>query len=254
MNIKLKTKKDIAELRVSGRILGKTLKMLAATAKEGVSLKELDTKARKFIYEAGAEPAFLGYKPEGSSYPYPASICASLNSTVVHGIPTKYVLKEGDILGIDAGVKYKGYYTDSAITVGIGKISKEADYLMKVTKSALESGIRACAPGRHLGDIGSAIQNVVEKEKLFVIRGLTGHGVGFDLHEDPSIPNHGKKGQGMELVPGLVIAIEPMVSTGTAYVIQERDDSFVTEDGSLSAHFEHTIVITESGIEVLTKV
>jgi len=253
MSVKLKNKKDIAELRISGKILASVLKMLGNETNVGVTLKELDNKARNFIYDAGAEPAFLGYRPERSGHAFPASICASVNDVVVHGIPTKYILKDGDILSLDAGVKYHGYFTDAAITVGVGKISKEAEKLIKTTKMALEIGIKECIPGKHLGDIGYAIQYIVEKAGFHIARGLTGHGVGFEIHEDPVVNNYGKRGKGMELRPGLVIAIEPMISTKTSHIIQDDDDSFKTYDGSLAAHFEHTVLIMEDGYEVLTK-
>jgi len=245
--IQLKNEKDIAKLRISGKILSSTLAMLAEEARVGVTLKDLDKKAHDFIYDAGGEPAFLGYHPEGSIGKFPASICASVNDVVVHGIPTKYKLREGDVLSLDAGVKYQGYYTDSAITVGIGKLSREAEKLIKITKIALERGIDECSPHGHLGDIGYAIESTIKKAGFYIVRGLTGHGVGFEIHEDPVVDNFGKRGQGMELMPGLVIAIEPMVSTKSPHIIQYDDDSFRTHDGSLSAHFEHTVVITESG-------
>ncbi len=250
--IRLKNTKDISELRISGKILSSLLKILRKKAQVGVSLKELDSMAYDFIYEAGGEPAFLGYHPEGSIGKFPGSICVSVNDVIVHGIPTRYRLKEGDIVSLDAGVRYNGYYTDSAITVGIGKISKEGERLIKITKIALERGIRECMPGNTLGDIGYAIHHTVKKAGFHVVRGLTGHGVGFEIHEDPVVNNYGKRGEGMKLEPGLVIAIEPMVSTKSPHIVQRDDDSFRTHDGSIAAHFEHTVLITETGVEILT--
>ncbi len=251
--VRLKDTNDIKLMRVSGTILARTLRALAAMAQEGVTLSALDARAKKMIREAGAEPTFLGYTPEGAGKAYPAAICASVNETIVHGIPGKYALKDGDILSIDLGVTYEGRITDAAVTVGIGKISEEAKVLISVTRRALDAAIKECVSGKHLGDIGFAVESVAKKAKFHVIHGLTGHGVGFELHEDPSVYNYGTRGEGMKLVPGLVLAIEPMFSTGSAYATVKRDDSFVTKDGSLSAHFEHSVLITESGPEVLTK-
>jgi methionyl aminopeptidase len=252
--IRLKSEEDIAMLRISGGILARTLKSLAADAREGVTLAALDKKARAYIAAAGAVPTFLGYVPEGMEQPYPAAICASVNDTVVHGLPGNYALKEGDVLSIDLGVTYKGYVTDGATTVGIGSISKEAKALIAATKEALEKAIKACAPHGRMGDIGEAVEKTAKKAHFRVLQGLTGHGVGFELHEDPTVYNYGKQGEGMELVPGLVIAIEPMFSAGSPYGVHDpKDDSFATKDGSLSAHFEHTVAILEKGIEVLTK-
>ncbi|MEK7464289.1 MAG: type I methionyl aminopeptidase [Patescibacteria group bacterium] len=251
--IRLKTEKDLEKLRVSGKILASVLKSLSVVAKEGVELRELDELARKLIKEAGARPAFLGYTPGGGRKPYPAAICTSVNDTIVHGIPTKYKLRKRDILKIDLGVQYEGYFTDSAVTIGIGEVSNIAKKLMLVTKEALAAGIENCRPNGHLGDIGWAVEKVVKKGGFKAINGLTGHGVGFEVHEDPTIYNFGDKGTGVKLKPGMVLAIEPMVSAGSSDIVQDNDDSYKTADGSLSAHFEHTIAITEDGIEVLTK-
>lgn len=251
-SIRLKTKKDLEFLRISGKILSRTLQLLAGEAKAGVRLKYLDDLARVHILEEGGVPTFLGYTPEGLNKPYPASICASVNETIVHGIPGNYQLKDGDILSVDLGVTFKGYITDGAITVPIGKISQEAKELLVATQMSLQKAISECVPGNTLGDIGFAVESVAKKSGMSVIEGLTGHGVGFELHEDPSVFNRGKRGMGMKLVSGLVIAIEPMFSLGSALATLKKDDSFVTKDGSLSAHFEHTVAITEKGYEVLT--
>jgi methionyl aminopeptidase len=200
-----------------------------------------------------AEPAFLGYKPDAESLPFGASICASVNDAVVHGFPSDYILKSGDILKIDAGVKLNGFYSDSAITVAIGRVSKEAGILIRATEEALEKAIKELRPGKTLGDVGFAIESVAKKNKLSVIRELTGHGVGLDLHEDPMVLNFGKKNTGLKLKEGMVLAIEPMFSLGSSRVVRLSDESWATDDGSLSAHFEHTIAITAKGPKILTK-
>lgn len=251
--VKIYFKSEIGKIAESGKILAEVLNRIAQEAKIGVSLKYLDGLAFKLIEEAGAEPAFLGYKPDGAGHSYGATICASMNDVIVHGFPGDYKLKNGDILKIDCGVKYKGFYSDSAITIGIGNISKEAEFLIKTTKNALEEAINIAVAGNHLGDIGFAINKIVKKAGFKAIKGLTGHGIGFELHEDPVIYNFGKKGQGLELKSGMVLAIEPMVSMGSENIIQKPDESWATVDGSLSAHFEHTIAITENGVEILTK-
>lgn len=251
-SIRLKTERDLQFLRISGKILSHTLSLLKNEAKVGVSLKHLDDFARAFIKDEGATPTFLGYKPDGAGKPYPAAICASVNDTIVHGIPGNYVLKEGDILSIDLGVTFDGYITDAAITVPVGEISKDARRLISATEKSLQNAIHECFSGNTLGDIGYAIESVAKQAGVSVVEGLTGHGVGFELHEDPSVFNKGKRGSGMKLRSGMVIAIEPMFSLGSPYATVARDDSFKTRDKSLSAHFEHTIAITEKGYEVLT--
>ncbi|MDI6821096.1 MAG: type I methionyl aminopeptidase [Patescibacteria group bacterium] len=251
--IKLKTENDFKFLRISGKILGEILQKLGEEIKEGTRLSRLDKYARELLEKAHAKPAFFGYCPEGASNPYQAAICASINEVVVHGIPNEYVIKNSDLVKIDFGVNYKGYFTDAAITVGVGDISKDAKRLIDVTKKSLKEAIKVCKPGKHLGDIGFAIENTVKKGKFHIIRSLTGHGVGFAVHEDPIIYNYGKKGDDMELKPGLVLAIEPMVSIGSSQILQKNDDSFMTADGSLSAHFEHTVAIVDDGCEVLTE-
>lgn len=251
-SIRLKNERDLQFLRISGKILSRTLQLLSHEVKPGVRLKYLDELAKAHIIEEGGVPTFLGYTPEGLNKPYPASICASVNETIVHGIPGNYELKEGDILSIDLGVTFKGYITDGAATVPVGKISTNARRLIEATKKSLQNAIYECIPGNTLGDIGFAVESVAKKEDVFVVGGLTGHGVGFELHEDPSVFNKGRRGTGMKLVPGLVIAIEPMFALGSSIAVLKKDDSFVTKDKSLSAHFEHTIAITEKGYEVLT--
>jgi len=252
--IRLKSEKDIERLRISGRILAEVLRALKNRADIGVKLKDLDALACALIDERGARPAFLGYKPKSGRKAYPAAICTSVNEVVVHGLPGNYALKDSDLLKIDAGVDFNGYITDAAITVAIGMPSKSAANLVRSAEEALREGIKAAKPGNRVGDIGYAVEGVAKKYGVEVLHGLTGHGVGFELHEDPTIFNYGKKGTGMELVPGLVIAIEPMFSASSPSVIQRPDDSYVTADGSLSVHFEHTVAITEKGVEVLTTI
>ncbi|OGG39017.1 type I methionyl aminopeptidase [Candidatus Jorgensenbacteria bacterium GWC1_48_12] len=249
---RLKNENDIKQLKISGKILASVLEILKEAAKEGVKLSFLDELARRLIGEAGGKPAFLGYKPEGAKTPYPASICASVNEVVVHGLPGGYVLKKGDVLKIDAGVSYDGYITDSALTVAIPPVSSEAGKLIAATEKSLYEAINVMRSGGHLGDIGAAVESVINPTGFKIIKNLTGHGVGFELHEDPSIYNFGNRGEGIELKEGMVLAIEPMVSISSSRVVERKGGSLVTEDGSLSAHFEHTVAITEKGAEVLT--
>ncbi|MEK9194188.1 MAG: type I methionyl aminopeptidase [Patescibacteria group bacterium] len=253
MSIKLKNEKDLEMLRVSGKILAQTLKTLEEKAQVGTKLSELEDLAKKLIKESGAKPSFLGYKPEGAKKGYPAAICASVNEKIVHGIPDDYILKNGDILKIDLGVNYKNYFTDSAITVPIGRVSSQAEKLIQITKDALNSAIKICTAGNRLGDIGFVVEKTVKSAGFSVAKGLTGHGVGFEIHEDPTIYNYGDKGTGMILEPGMVLAIEPMVAIGSGDIKQLADDSFVMKDGSLSAHFEHTIAIVSKSVEILTE-
>ena len=252
MSVRLKTEEDIKVLRESGKILRAVLNGLEERAEKGVSLRALDVYAREILKSFGATPAFLGYKPQKHSDPYPAAICASLNDEVVHGIPSERVLEEGDLLSVDLGVNLKGYITDAALTVYIGDAPPGIRRLMDTTRGALKRGIEECVPGKTLGDVGYVIESFVKKNGMKVVRGLTGHGVGFELHEDPTVYNFGNRGEGMKLVPGLVLAIEPMVSLGSDVIFEARDGSFKTNDGSLSAHYEQTIYIGKDGPEILT--
>lgn len=255
MNIIIKTKEEIEILREGGKRLATVLYKVGEMAKPGISTWELDKYAEKLIRDMGDEPAFLNYRPEGASYPFPASLCVSVNNEIVHGIPKKNkILQEGDIVSLDLGLKHKGYFTDMAITVPVGEISKSAEKLLEVTKKSLEIGIDVARIGNKTGDIGNAIENFVRKYKYGIVEVLAGHGVGKYIHEDPYIPNFGKAGTGVKLVPGMVIAIEPMLNAGTKNVAVASDDwTFHTADGKKSAHFEHTILITEGEPEVLTK-
>ena len=251
--ILLKTEKEIEVLKESGKILSLVLKTLEKKAGVGVNLMELENLAKKMLKEAGAKPAFLGYQPEGADKPYPTALCLSLNDVIVHGVPRGYILRPGDLLKIDMGVVYEGMYTDSAVTVGIGKISPLAKRLIVSTRKALEEALKVIKKGKHLGDIGYAIERRAKKDGFEVIKGLTGHGVGYEVHEDPVILNYGKKGTGAELKEGMVFAIEPMFSVSSPDIIKNRDESYSSADRSLTAQFEHTIAITKKGIIILTK-
>lgn len=244
---------EIKSIADSGAILAEVFEKTAKEARVGMILKDLDKLAFKLIKELGAEPAFLNYRPSGALKPYSATICASVNDVIVHGLPDNYQLKNGDVLKLDSGVKHRGFYSDAAITVGIGTISPEAGKLIKATKMALEEAIKMAKPGNFLGDIGWVIEKVAKKFGVKTIKELTGHGIGRELHEDPTIYNFGKRGKGIELKSGMVLAIEPMFAIGTEKIIQKKDESWATADGSLSAHFEHTIAITDKGPKVLTQ-
>jgi methionyl aminopeptidase len=248
--IQLKSAREIDLMAQGGKILGATIETLRAAVRPGISTGELDDVAEEFIRShEGATPAFKGL------YGFPGSICSSVNQEIVHGIPSrKRVLKEGDIVSLDVGVGYKGYFTDSASTVPVGQISAEAQRLLDVTQASLEAGIAAATVGNHIGDIGAAVQQVVEAAGFSVVRDLVGHGIGVEFHEEPQVPNYGKPKRREKLVPGLTIAIEPMVNVGAPATKTLPDRwTIVTLDGSLSAHFEHTVAITEDGPRVLTR-
>lgn len=244
----IKNYKEIEIMRAGGKIAARVLKLLRKVAKPGMTTYELNDIAEKEIIKAGGKPAFKGHGG------FPATICASVNNEIVHGIPSGKRIREGDLVGLDLGVFFEGYYTDTAITIGVGKISQEAKKLKNVTENALKKGIKAIKPGIHLGDIQVIIQETIEDAGYGVIRDLSGHGIGKNLQESPSIPNFGKTGTGPILNEGMTLAIEPMVSAGDWHVNVLRDGwTVVTADGSLTAHFEHTILVTKNGSEVLTK-
>ncbi len=249
----IKTPTEINIMAEAGKILRMVIAHTAAQAKEGVSLLELDNYAEELTRKLGAEPAFLNYKPNGAKKPYPATICASVNEVIVHGVPNKYKLKSGDVLKLDFGARLQGWNVDAAVTVAIGGVSAEARKLIETTKKALLIGIKQAKPGNHLGDIGFAIHEYVTSRGFSIAEGLTGHGIGREVHEEPHVWNHGARGSGMELVPGMAIAIEPMVGAGkSGAIIQLPDDGYAMADGALSAHFEHTIAITKNGPIILT--
>lgn len=251
--IRLKSEAEIALLAEGGRRLGTILQRLAKEVRPGVKTKQLDQLAHELIVAAGDEPSFLGYRPTGARRPYPASLCVSVNEEVVHGIPGERVIQVGDIVSLDLGLRHQGLYTDAAITVPVGPVAPVNDKLLRGTAEALAAGIAAAVPGGHLGDIGAAVSAVAGRYGFGLVRELGGHGVGFKIHEEPLVPNEGERGQGPVLRPGLVIAIEPMLTTDSPLTRTTEDGyTIVTRDGSWSAHFEHTIAITASGPQILT--
>ena len=246
--ISIKSDREIELMKEAGRLVGETHKYLKQFIKEGITTIELDKLAEDFIRKNGGIPTEKGY--EG----YPASICASVNDEVVHGIPGKRKLKNGDIITIDMVISDKGYQADSAWTYAVGEISKEKKYLMEHTEKALYEGLKQVKPGNRLGDVSHAIQEYAESHNLSVVRELSGHGIGTEMHEDPDIPNYGKKGTGIVLKKGMTLAIEPMLNLGKRDIAILNDDwTIVTLDGSDSAHYEHTVVVTKDGCEIITK-
>ncbi len=256
----IKTPEEIKILREGGKRLATVLHKVKEKVAPGVSTWELDQYAYELIKELGDKPAFLNYRPEGANTPYPASLCVSVNDEVVHGIPSKErILEEGDIVSIDLGLQHGGLFTDMAMTVPVGEVSEASEKLMKITEQALKVGIEAAQGGYRVGDIGHAIESFVrgnkDSKKYGIVEVLSGHGVGKKIHEDPYIPNFGKAGTGAKLVPGMVVAIEPMLNNGTKNVTLDKDGyTFRTADGKKSAHFENTILITEGEPEILTKI
>ncbi len=245
--IRLKSKEDIVAMRAAGEILRRALDKAGEAVRPGVSTRDLDVIIRDSIVADGARPAFKGY------HGFPGNACISVNSEVVHGIPGDNILAEGDLVSIDVGVEKNGFHADSCETFPVGQVSEDAERLMQVTRKALAKGIEQARSGSRVGDISNAVQVFVEASGFSVVRELVGHGIGRDLHEEPQVPNFGPAGQGPQLVTGMVIAIEPMVNAGRANVRTLDDDwTVVTADGKLSAHFEHTVAITEQGPEILT--
>ena len=246
--ISIKTKREIELLRKAGEITGKTHRYLEKFIKPGITTKELDKLAYDFIIKENATPSFLHY--DG----FPASICASINDEVVHGIPSNRKLKEGDIISLDIGACYKGYHGDSAWTYPVGKISDEKKALLEYTEKSLYEGLSAIHNGAHIGDIGEKVETYAKKHHLGVVRELVGHGVGSNVHEMPDVPNYGKANTGPLLKEGMVIAVEPMLNLGTEEIsILDDGWTIVTDDGKPSAHFEHTVLVTKDGYEKLTK-
>jgi methionyl aminopeptidase len=242
-----KTSAQMDAMAEAGKIQARCLRMLRSKARPGVTTRELDEAAEKFIRSQGAVPSFKGYRG------FPGSICTSPNSMVVHGIPGPYELRRGDILSIDVGVTYEGWVADAAITVPIGETHKDAEPLLTTTREALFEGIAQATPGNHLSDIGHAIQTRVERDDLSIIRSLVGHGIGRDMHEDPQIPNFGDPGKGPALEQGMVLAIEPMVNAGSPEIRMGSDGWAVySADDSLTAHFEFTVAVTGDGPRILT--
>ena len=244
-----KSKKELDKMRASGRLVGLVLQKLREMVKPGITTMEMDREAEKMIRDAGALPTFKGYNG------FPFSICASVNEQIVHGFPSNYVLKEGDIFSIDCGVTLEGFVGDTATTVPVGKVDEAKQKLIRVTEECLDRAIEKCHAGNHLGDIGWAVQEHAEANGYSVVRDYVGHGIGRRMHEDPQIPNYGKPGLGPKIKNGYVFAIEPMVNQGSHFTKVLPDGwTVVTVDGKPSAHAEHTIAITEEGPEVLTRV
>jgi methionyl aminopeptidase len=251
--IYIKTKKEIDYIRESCRIVAETLQLMKANVRVGITTKELDQIAEDYILSNDAKAAFKGYSQGGSSIDYPASICSSINEEVVHGIPGNRVLKNGDIISLDVGVFKNGYFGDAALSVAVGELTTDKIKLMEVTEKSLQLGIEEAKAGNHVHDISYAVQSFVEGNGFSVVRDLCGHGVGKFLHEDPSIPNFGKKGTGAKLKNGMTLAIEPMVNSGNYHVRTAEDGwTILSTDGSPSAHFEHTILIANDKAEILT--
>ena len=253
--IRLKTPEEIEILREGGKRLATILSTLASKVAPGISALELEEEARRLIKEGGDKPAFLGYRPQGAKRPFPAALCVSINDEIVHGIPNEAekIIRDGDIVSLDFGLLHRGLITDAAVTVPAGVIDKESEKLIETTKRALKSGIEAALPSSTIGDIGAAISKIVQENGFTLADSLVGHGVGYQVHEDPYVPNFGIEGKGEKLVPGLVIALEPMVNVGQSDIRVSSDGYTVrTRDGSRSAHFEHSIAITEKGNIILT--
>ncbi len=258
--IRIKTKEDIEKLRIGGKKLAKILKELAVLVHPGISSAALEEAALRLCGEEGGKPAFKGYKPQGAKRPYPAALCLSVNDIVVHGIPHEkpYIIKEGDLVTLDMGFTYEGLITDSAITVGVGKVDENGRKLLEAGAKCLEAGIFAAEEGQKTGDIGHAISTTLEYYRkaygFSIASGIGGHGVGYDVHEDPFVPNFSKPNQGVVLEEGLVIAIEPIINEKSPEVYLDDDGYTIrTEDAKRSVHFEHTVVISKKGVEILTQ-
>lgn len=259
MQVRKKSKKEIALLREGGKILAKALSAAAEAAKEAskrkVTTKDLNRIAEEIIRKCDAEPAFLNYRASDCDAPFPASLCTSVNDEIVHGIPSdNIVLRAGDIVSLDLGVKFKGLYTDSALTVAIGQINENTQKLLDVTEKSLEVGIKKLRPGLTLGDYGHAVDKFAHDNGFVTVWGLVGHGVGYAPHEPPQIPNYGMPGKGLALEQGMVLALEPMLTLKSRdIVLSPNGYTFSTKDGSIAAHFEHTVAITKDGNRILTK-
>lgn len=246
--ISIKSNDEIDLLRIAGEITGSTHNYLKEFIKPGITTKELDRLAEEYILNRGATPSFKGY--DG----FPGTICASINNEVVHGIPGTRVLKEGDIISLDIGACYKGYHGDSAWTYPVGRVDEKKKYLLEHTEKSLFKGLEAIHDGCHVGDIGYAIEKYAREHSLGVVRELVGHGVGTDVHEEPDVPNYGARGTGPMLKEGMVIAVEPMLNLGTRKIYMLEDGwTIITADDKPSAHFEHTVLVTKDGYEILTR-
>lgn len=253
MPITIKTEEEILVMAEGGRRLARVLSTLKKYVQPGIKTKELDIRARELIKKEECAPSFLNYRPTGALMPFPAALCVSINEEVVHGLPSERIIEAGDLVKLDIGLIHEGFHSDMAITIPVGAGTKNEERLIRATREALERGIRSAFPGKTLGDIGAAISARIMREKFGVIRELVGHGIGTELHEPPYVYNVGTPGSGEKLTEGMVLAIEPMVALGNGRVSQMKDDSFVTQDGSRAAHFEHTVAITARGPKILTK-
>jgi len=256
MAVTIKTKEEIDILRVGGKRLALILQTVGQAVRPGVTTLELDNLARKLAEEKGDKPAFLNYRPPGMKRPYPASICISINDQIVHGIPNEspQTIKDGDIVSLDMGLNHEGFFTDSALTIGVGKVDIVGINLIENTKLALHEGINAIKPGKHIRDISYAIERFVRPKHLGIVEELCGHGVGYKVHEDPYVPNYCLESKGEKLKEGMVLALEPMLNEGNKHIVLDKDGwTYRTADGKRSAHFEHTIVVTKDGCEILTE-
>ena len=254
MALTIKTPAEIETMAEGGKRLAEVLRALESAAREGVKTIQLDRLAYQMIHKLGAKPAFLHYRPVGAHTAYPYTLCASVNETVVHGQPSEYAIQDGDLVKLDLGLIYKGWYLDSAITVAVGSATQDREIkkLIAATREALAAGIEEAYIGKTLGDIGAAIGSVAKRNKVGIAEGLIGHGIGRELHEDPAVFNFGKRGDGEPLELGMVLAIEPMFAAGDGATKTRKDDSYITADGSFASHFEHTVAITKEGPRILT--
>jgi methionyl aminopeptidase len=248
----IKTNKEVDLMREAGKKLALILRELRKEVRAGITTEYLDKKTRELLKKVDAKSAFLGYKPHGAAKPYPAVLCVSVNDVVVHGVPGTYEIQPGDVVSVDMGLVHEGYYADAAFTLAVEPVSKDVARLLHATEEALREGVKMAKPGNTLGDIGWAISERVQKAGFSVAQNLGGHGIGRALHEEPFIWNVGRRGEGDVLRAGMVIAIEPMLTMGKPQVKQLKDDSYATKDGSIAAHFEHTVAITPSGAKILT--
>lgn len=250
----IQDEKELKFLRIGAEKLASILYLLEKKVKAGVKTKELDKLARDLILKTAAKPAFLGYKPKDAKNGYPATLCVSVNEEIVHGLPGERIIKQGDLVGLDLGLNYKGYFSDMAVTVGVGKVDKKAEELIKTSKEGLDFAIKQIKPGIKTGDLGFLIQSFVEKRGFFVVKELVGHGIGKVPQEFPYLPNWGKRGEGVELKQGMILAVELMISENETEIETLSDGwTIKTADNSLSSHFEHTIVLKKQGAEILTK-
>ena len=255
MGISIKRPKDLAKMREAGRLVAESFAILEESIKPGVTLIELDEKIEKYLKRRGAKPLYKGYKGSSAGHPpFPGVICASINHEICHGIPDERILKEGDIIGIDIGLRYRGWCGDACVTFPIGQISAEAERLMAITRQCLRLGIEAAQSGHYLNQVGAVIEDFADTQNVTVVREWGGHGIGRELHEAPSVSHIRQRDPGPQLKPGMVFTIEPMINAGAhEWITLEDGWTVITADGSLSAQFEHTVVITKNGSEILTK-